>query len=87
MQTDTYALITGATIFGFLVISLMFWRFWSRSRDTLFLAFAGAFGLFAIDRIMAFFLEDNDYAPWAYVVRLAGFAVLIAGIVAKNRRG
>ena len=37
--------IAGAISLGFLAVSLFFLRFWRRTRDSLFLAFAAAFVL------------------------------------------
>ena len=46
MKTVTlYDFLSGAVAFGFFVCGLFFLRFWRRTRDELFMAFALAFGL------------------------------------------
>ena len=40
--------LTGAVTFGFFVASLFFLRFWRRTGDTLFMAFALAFALLGV---------------------------------------
>ncbi len=43
-----YNFLSGAVAFGFLVCGLFFLRYWHRSRDGLFLAFALAFALLGL---------------------------------------
>lgn len=70
------------------VVALFFVRFWTLSRDRLFLMFGIAFGLLGAHwlglGLIAPSLETRHYF---YLLRLAGFLVLIAAIVDKNRRG
>ena len=40
--------LSGAITLGFLVAALFFLRFWRRTRDNLFLAFAAAFALLGL---------------------------------------
>jgi hypothetical protein len=76
---------TGVLAAGFLVSALFFLRFWSRSRDSLFLAFALAFTLLAIQQALVVFLglPDEDRS-WIYLLRLAAFLILIVAILGKN---
>ncbi len=78
-------LLAGAVAFGYFVGGLFFLRFWRRSRDRLFLAFATAFWLFAANQALAvLFSIDADSRPEFYLLRLLGFALIIAAIVGKN---
>lgn len=70
---------------GFLVIGLFFLRFWRRTGDRLFLAFAVAFWLFAANQaLVALAGIPREEQSWIYLLRLAGFAVLLVAIVGKN---
>lgn len=79
--------LSGAVTFGYLLGGLFFLRFWRRTTDELFLAFALAFLLFGVAQgaimIANNYLEERS---WAYLPRLAGFAIIIAAILRKNRR-
>jgi hypothetical protein len=79
--------LRGAEAMGFIVVALYFLRFWRTSRDSLFLLFAIAFllevGSHAALAINANPLEDR---PVFYLPRLAGYLLIIAGIVGKNVR-
>ena len=48
MSTTLVNFLSGATAFGFFVCRLFFLRFWRRTRDQLFMAFALAFVLLGI---------------------------------------
>lgn len=77
--------VAGAIAFGFFVAGLFFLRFWRRSRDRLFLAFAAAFWLFAANQALtALYAADADSRPEFYLLRLIGFGLIIAAIVGKN---
>jgi peptidoglycan/LPS O-acetylase OafA/YrhL len=79
--------LSGAVTFGYLIAGLFFLRFWRRTGDELFLAFALAFALFGMAQ-GAIMLADNylEERSWAYLPRLAGFAIIIVAIWRKNRR-
>jgi hypothetical protein len=67
-------------------VGAFFFRFWRRTRDELFLAFAAAFALMAANwTIQAFVSRDESYYEVIYLLRLAAFGVIIAGVVRKNR--
>lgn len=82
------AFFSGMITMGFLIAGLFFLRFWRRTKDTLFLAFAAAFWLFASNQALVTFLDDTlEDQSVVYLLRLAGFALLIAAIVWKNLGG
>jgi hypothetical protein len=64
---------------------LFFLKFWRRTRDGLFLAFALAFLIEAGNRIaMLRLVNPNEGSPWTYVIRLFAFLLILAAIVRKN---
>ena len=70
---------------GFLVSALFFLRFWSRAKDGLFLAFAFAFVLLALQQILTAFLGlPEEDRTWIYVLRLIAFSTIIFAILRKN---
>lgn len=79
--------VPGLLTMGFLVAALFFLRFWASTRDALFVAFAIAFALFAVEQaLLAEAQVAREEQTWFYILRLCGFLLIIAGIVAKNRR-
>ncbi|HVZ99996.1 MAG TPA: DUF5985 family protein [Caulobacterales bacterium] len=77
--------ISGAIAMGYAVAAIFFLRFWRRTRDGLFLAFALAFVLLALNSaltvILGSLLEERS---WIYLLRLAAFCLLIVAILRKN---
>lgn len=79
--------VSGLITMGFVIAGLFFLRFWRRTRDSLFLIFAGAFWLFALNQgliVLAGTLREEQ--SWLYLLRVAGFTLIIAAIVHKNMR-
>jgi hypothetical protein len=80
--------LSGAVTFGFLLAGLFFLRFWTRTRDPLFLAFAAAFCLLGIGQgLLALANIPVEERSWLYLFRLAAFALILVAIIRKNRRG
>lgn len=83
-----YDFLSGAVAFGYLVCGLFFVRFWKRTRDSLFLAFAIAFALLGLSQsILALANIPTEERGSIYVLRLLAFAVIMLAIVHKNRAG
>ena len=77
--------LSGMVTAGFLVGGLFFLRFWHRTRDTLFLAFGAAFLLFAVNQALTALSDyPREDESVFYLLRLAGFALLIGAIIVKN---
>ena len=77
--------IAGIVTMGFLTAGAFFLRFWKRTRDSLFLAFAAAFVLLALNQaIAALTTLGRDEIGWVWLLRLAAFCIIIAAIVWKN---
>ena len=78
--------LAGAVAFGFVVCALFFLRFWKRTRDGLFLAFALAFGLLGVGQaILALANIPTEERGSIYLIRLAAFALILVAILRKNR--
>ena len=81
-----YDFLSGAVTFGFLVCGLFFLRFWRRTHDPLFLAFAMAFALLGLGQgILALANIPTEERGSVYLIRLTAFAVIIFAIARKNR--
>jgi Family of unknown function (DUF5985) len=68
------------------VAGIFFWKFWQRTRDGLFVAFAAGFSLLAFHWAgLGVLNPSSDTRHYLYFVRLAAFALIIGGVVQKNR--
>jgi len=77
--------MSGALTLGFVVAALFFLRFWRRTRDRLFLAFAIAFALLALNQALAQWLGAADErVGYTYLLRVIGFVLILAAVVDKN---
>jgi hypothetical protein len=75
----------GALTAGYLVAGLFFLKFWRRSRDGLFAAFAAAFALMAINQaVPVLFGIPDEAVGGVYLLRLAAFLLIIGAILRKN---
>ncbi len=86
-MSDPAVMLSGAVAAGHMVVGVFFLRFWTRTRDRLFLAFAGAFGLLAVNQVLVgiYGSTSESQAP-LYLLRLAAFGLIILAIVRKNVR-
>lgn len=76
---------SGMITAGELVAGLFFLKFWSRSRDTLFISFAVAFWILAINQLLlASGGVPREEQSWIYLLRLAAFTLIAVAIVQKN---
>jgi len=79
--------LSGAITMGFLIAGLFFLRFWKRSRERLFLAFALAFWLLGLTQALLVFVDvPVEERSWLYLLRLAAFSLILVSVWAKNRR-
>jgi hypothetical protein len=80
--------LSGAVTLGFVVAGLFFLRFWKRTHDGLFLAFALAFWLLGLTQgLLAFTDIPVEERSWLFLLRLAAFLLILVSIWRKNRRG
>jgi hypothetical protein len=81
-----YDFLSGAVSVGFLICGLFFLRFWRRTRDELFVAFAIAFALLGIVQATLALanIPTEERAP-IYLFRLLAFVIILFAIFRKNR--
>jgi hypothetical protein len=76
---------SGAISMGFAVCAVFFLRFWVRTKDAFFGAFALAFLLLALNQalvtILGLPLEERS---WLYLLRFAAFSIIIIAVLRKN---
>lgn len=77
----------GAIVMGFSVGALLFLKFWRRTRESIFLAFAASFLLLALTQALltlgAVYTEERS---WLYLLRLAAFLLILFALWWQNRR-
>ena len=83
-----YDFLGGAIVMGFAVATLLFLKFWHRTRERLFLAFAGSFFLLGLTQAILtlgrYYIEERS---WLYLLRLAAFLLILLALWLQNRRG
>ena len=86
-MSDGYVFLSGAVAAAFVVAGLFFLRFWKRTRDGLFVAFALAFWLLGLTQaLLALSDIPVEERSWLYLLRLAAFSLILVSIWRKNRR-
>ncbi|HEX7152024.1 MAG TPA: DUF5985 family protein [Thermoanaerobaculia bacterium] len=81
------ALLSGILIAAYSMVALFFLRFWVTSRERLFVLFAAAFAMLALQRLaLSLTAETMENQTFFYLFRLAAFVVIVFAIVDKNRR-
>jgi hypothetical protein len=81
-----YDFLSGAIVMGFLLAGLFFLRFWTRTREGLFIAFALAFWLLGLMQALLIFADiPDEERSWLFLLRLAAFALILVSIALKNR--
>lgn len=79
--------LSGAISLGFGLSAVFFLKFWQRTQDRLFLAFAIAFGLLGTGQIIQVFADiAQEEQSYIYLIRLAAFSTILVAIVIKNRK-
>jgi hypothetical protein len=79
--------LSGAIVMGFVIAGLFFLRFWKRTHEGLFVAFALAFWLLGLTQALLAFTDiPVEERSWLYLLRLAAFLLILASIWVKNRR-
>lgn len=78
--------LSGGLAMLYAVIGLFFLKFHSRAHDRLFLLFAIAFFMLAVQRVLLTFVRDwGENVIWLYGLRLLAFVLIIMAIAGKNR--
>ena len=79
------AFLSGAIVMGFAVAGLFFLRFWKRSGDGLFLAFAVSFWLLGLcQALLTFSAVPVEERTPLYLLRLAAFVLILLAVFRKN---
>ena len=86
--------ISGGIMMAFLAIGYFFFRFWQKTRDSLFAVFAASFWVLSIERILLLATasgfdpasELQERRPYVYYIRFFAFMLIIAAFLLKNRR-
>ncbi len=87
MSTTLLTFLSGATVFGMVMASTYFLRFWMRTHDRLFLAFGSSFALLGIGQALLTFSDMAiEERSWLYLIRLLAFVIILASIGFKNRK-
>jgi len=80
--------LSGALTFTYVIAAFYFLQFWRRSTDRLFLMFALAFGLLAVNQLTLFIIGSADeLGEYVYLLRVLAFSLIVIGIVLKNVAG
>jgi hypothetical protein len=82
---DIISFFSGIITAGFLACGLFFLRFWAHSRDFLFLAFAAAFWLLALNvAVVVLVPVPDEIRSWFYLIRVVAYALIAIAIIRKN---
>jgi hypothetical protein len=80
------AFLNGGTAMASIVAGILFLAYWRDSRDRLFVYFALAFWILALNWIfVALAAPAAEQRHWFYALRLLAFALITVGIFDKNR--
>ena len=83
-----YDFLGGAVAMGFAVAALLFLKFWRKTREGLFLAFAGSFLLLGLNQALLTLTKiPLEERSWLYLLRLAAFLLILGALWWQNRRG
>jgi uncharacterized protein DUF5985 len=87
VASDVNVILWSMTAMASVGVAVCFARFWRQTTDRLFAYFAVAFALLAGNTLLlAAINPDHESRHVIYLLRLAAFLVIIAGIIDKNRR-
>jgi hypothetical protein len=79
--------LAGATVMGFWLAGLFFLRFWTRTRDELFLAFTISFWLLGLSQaLLTFSSVPVEERTSLYLLRVAAFTLILVAVWRKNAR-
>jgi hypothetical protein len=80
-----FEFLAGASVLASAAVALFFLRFWRDTGDRLFLIFALAFAVFAVNRVLLSALDDESEAQTAvYLARAITFGLIAVAIADKN---
>jgi hypothetical protein len=78
--------VLGGIVMASAAVSLFFIRYYRETRDALFLYFAAAFAVEAVNRtLLAFQATPDEASPYLYILRAFAYSLIVVGIYRKNR--
>ncbi len=85
------AFFLGLVVAASAIVALFFLKFWKATRDPLFLAFAGAFIVECVLRLVRLYYlashnPTGERAPLLYGIRLVASLLILVAILRKNYR-
>ncbi len=82
-----YEIISGALKMGCATLGLFFFKFWRKSDERIFIIYAFAFWMLALERfVLAYIGGNNEPSIQIYLIRLAAFLLIFYGIIDKNKQ-
>lgn len=76
----------GGAMLASAACGVIFLRSWRATRDRLFLLFALAFMIMALERwVLVFVSPANEFRFYVYTIRMMAFVLIAIAIVDKNR--
>ena len=87
MTDPVYLFLAGAIAMGFAVAALFFLRFWRRTRDVLFLAFAAAFALLAANHALIALsgAPREEQSPYFLLLALGQALLALTNVPVEER--
>ena len=77
--------VGGMITMGFIIAGLFFLRFWHRTGERLFAAFAIVFWLLAVHKaLISIPAVTSENEAWAFLPTLAAYGLLALAVIAKN---
>jgi uncharacterized membrane protein YagU involved in acid resistance len=81
-----YPFLSGMTAMGFLVVALLFIRYWRRTQDGIFVWFALSFAILALTQALPVMFEiPREEHSWVFMLRFLAFGLIIVAILRKNQ--
>jgi Family of unknown function (DUF5985) len=88
MMVDFGLFLLGVLAALFLVAGLFFLKFWRKTRDSLFLAFALSFLIRGLNESSrASMANPSEATLWSFLVTLASSLLIVVAIIRKNLAG
>jgi hypothetical protein len=87
-MSAAYTFFLGALMMGMWTAGVFFFRFWSKTRDRLFLLFGVSFWLLSLERLVLVLMHERSTEDHSiiYLLRLLAFGIILGAIVDKNRQ-
>jgi hypothetical protein len=78
-------MLLGAISICSIIAGVFFLRYWTRTKDRLFLLFAVSFFIEGLNRFVLGTVEHpNEANPFFYIVRFVSFSLILVAIIQKN---